>query len=127
MNLLGTLTLPGEARSAGRARAFVRDVAAHVHEDTMADIALCVDELVANACEHTASGVGGQVVVIVSASRDVLRVTVLDEGGTDGKPRVRTDLSAEDGRGLLLVDALSTTWNSHAALKGTAVWAEFAI
>ncbi len=91
----------------------------------MADIALCVDELVANACEHTASGTGGQVTVVVSATRDVLRITVLDQGGTLGKPCVRTDLCAEDGRGLLLVEALSTAWGCHPALNGTAVWAEF--
>lgn len=125
MRLLGTITLPGVAKSAPQARAFVRRLAPHVEREAMDDIVLCVDELVANACEHTASGAGGQVTLIVSAARNVMRVTVIDEGGTHGKPCVRTDSWSEHGRGLLLVEALSLGWGSHAALNGTAVWAEF--
>ncbi|GAA0267511.1 ATP-binding protein [Actinomadura nitritigenes] len=125
MRLLGTTTLPGVARSAPEARAFVRRVAPHIDAEALADITLCVDELVANACEHTASGLGGRVTVIVSAAEGTLRVTVLDDGGTGGAPCVRDAPCGEDGRGLRLVDALSTAWGSHGALGGTAVWAEF--
>lgn len=126
MKLLGTITMPGVPKSAQTARAFVRGLAPHIGHEAMADIVLCVDELVANACEHTASGTDhGQVTVIVSTGRDVLRVTVLDQGGTQGRPRVRDDPCSEDGRGLLLVDALSKSWGTHPALNGTAVWAEF--
>ncbi|XRQ09483.1 ATP-binding protein [Actinomadura welshii] len=125
MKLLGTITVPGVPKSAQAARAFVRGMAPHIEDEAMADIVLCVDELVANACEHTASGTGGQVTVIVSTGEDVLRVTVLDQGGTQGRPRVQSDPCAENGRGLLLVDALAKSWGSHPALNGTAVWAEF--
>jgi anti-sigma regulatory factor (Ser/Thr protein kinase) len=125
MRLLGTTSLPGVARSAPEARAFVRRVAPHIEAEALADIVLCVDELVANACEHTASGLGGRVTVIVSAAEETLRVTVLDDGGTGGAPQVRAAPCGEDGRGLWLVDALSTAWGSHSALGGTAVWAEF--
>ncbi|MFA1549657.1 ATP-binding protein [Actinomadura chokoriensis] len=125
MRLLGTITMPGVPRSAQTARAFVRRIAPHIEDEAMADVVLCVDELVANACEHTASGTGGQVTVVVSAREDVLRVTVLDQGGAQEQPRVRTDTFSEDGRGLFLVDALSKSWGSHPALNGTVVWAEF--
>ncbi|MFG2020761.1 ATP-binding protein [Actinomadura geliboluensis] len=125
LRLLGTMTMPGEPRSARVARAFVSGVATHVDGEALADVVLCVDELVANACEHTASGTGGQVTVVVSAREDVLRVTVLDQGGAQKQPQVRTDPYAEDGRGLFLVDALSKSWGSHPSLNGTAVWAEF--
>ncbi|SFQ26791.1 ATP-binding protein [Actinomadura madurae] len=125
LRLLGTITMPGVARSARAARAFVRGIAPQVDDEAMADIVLCVDELVANAVEHTASGTGGQITVVVSARDDILRVTVLDQGGAREQPRVCTDLCAEDGRGLLLVDALSKSWGSHPALNGSAVWAEF--
>ena len=125
MRLLGTITMPGVPRSAQVARAFVSVVATHVDDEALADVVLCVDELVANACEHTASGTGGQVTVVVSAREDVLRVTVLDQGSAQRQPRVRSDPFAEDGRGLFLVDALSKSWGSHPALNGTAVWAEF--
>ncbi|MFE9106207.1 ATP-binding protein [Actinomadura geliboluensis] len=125
LRLLGTMTMPGEPRSARVARAFVSGVATHVDGEALADVVLCVDELVANACEHTASGTGGQVTVVVSAREDVLRVTVLDQGGAQKQPQVRTDPYAEDGRGLFLVDALANSWGSHPSLNGTAVWAEF--
>lgn len=125
MTLFGTITLPGVPRSAQAARAFVRDVAPHVGDEVLADIVLCVDELVANACEHTASGTGGQVTVVASSGEDILRVTVLDQGGAKRRPCVRDDLCSEDGRRLFLVDALSDDWGSHQALNGTAVWAEF--
>ena len=126
MKLLGTITMPGVPKSAQAARAFVRGLAPDVEDEAMADIVLCVDELVANACEHTASGTDdGEVTVIVSTGEDVLRVTVLDQGGTRGRPRVRRTPCSEDGRGLLLVDALSKSWGTHSALRGTAVWAEF--
>lgn len=125
LRLLGTITMPGEPRSARVARAFVSGVATHVDGEALADVVLCVDELVANACKHTASGTGGQVTVVVSAREDVLRVTVLDQGGAQKQPQVRTDPYAEDGRGLFLVDALSKSWGSHPSLNGTAVWAEF--
>ncbi|NVI86126.1 ATP-binding protein [Actinomadura sp. BRA 177] len=125
MRFLGTITVPGVPRSAQVARAFVSGVAPDVDDEAMADIVLCVDELVANACEHTASGTGGQVTVVVSAREDILRVTVLDQGGAQGQPRVRTEICSEDGRGLFLVDALSKSWGCQPALNGTAVWAEF--
>lgn len=125
MRPLGTITLPGMPRSAPEARAFVRGLVPDAEPDALADVSLCVDELVANACEHTASGAGGTVTVVVSAGDEVLRVTVLDDGGTDGKPCVQTDAWSEGGRGLQLVEALSTGWGSHAAPRGTAVWAQF--
>lgn len=125
MRNLGVINLPGVARSAPEARAFVRRTLPGMESWTMDDIALCVDELVANACEHTSSGRGGRVMVVVSASPDVLRVTVIDNGGADDKPCVRDESGAVNGRGLRLVEALSTGWGAHEALGGTAVWADF--
>ncbi|MFV2179167.1 ATP-binding protein [Actinomadura sp. LOL_011] len=129
MRALGTITLPGVARSAPRARGFVRGLVPDVEPDALADVALCVDELVANACEHSASGAGGTVTVTVTVSADgaLLRVTVLDDGGTDGKPCVRGDAWSEGGRGLQLVEALAAGWGSQAGRRGTVVWAEFRI
>ncbi|QFG23055.1 ATP-binding protein [Actinomadura sp. WMMB 499] len=125
MRELGTVSLAGVARSAPRARKFVRRLVPDAAPDVLADVALCVDELVANACEHTASGAGGTVTVVVSGDGSRLRVTVLDDGGSDGKPCVRGDAWSEGGRGLQLVEALSAGWGSHAGPHGTAVWAEF--
>lgn len=127
MRVLGTISLPGVPRSAPEARGFVRrTVEARLELDpcTSGDVELCVDELVANACEHTASGCGGRVTVTVGAGRGILRVTVADEGGTDGKPHVAAGFG-EDGRGLRLVDALALCWGVDEKAAGTEVWAEF--
>lgn len=125
MRNLGTINLPGIAQSAPQARAFVRKAVPGLDDETLADIALCVDELVANACEHTASGRGGRVMVAVGESGGTVRITVTDDGGAAGKPCVRDEPTCEDGRGLRLVEALSTGWGSHGAARGTAVWADF--
>ncbi|MFC5748872.1 ATP-binding protein [Actinomadura rugatobispora] len=114
-------------RSAPRARAFVGRVAGdrlRVDAEVLGDIGLCVGELVANACEHTASGQGGRVAVVVEARRAVVRVTVIDDGGADGKPHVAEPFG-EDGRGLRLVEALAAGWGVDEADGGSAVWAEF--
>ncbi|MEU5881085.1 ATP-binding protein [Spirillospora sp. NPDC047279] len=125
MNVLGTISLPGVARSAPQARTFVRRLAGlselPFDDETVADMQLCVDELVANACEHTASGRGGRVTVTVSRGRDRLRVSVIDDGGAVTKPCVHHDLDGENGRGLRLVDALSARWG----VEDTTVWVEF--
>ncbi|MBA8950384.1 ATP-binding protein [Actinomadura namibiensis] len=124
MNLLGVISLPGVARSAPEARAFVRRVVGD-GGDLLGDLVLCVDELVANACEHTASGRGGRVSMLVEGTDGALRVTVVDDSGSATKPCVRTEVCGEDGRGLRLVEALSSGWGVAEAGGGTAVWVEF--
>lgn len=126
MRLVGVLTAPGVTRSAPLARAFLTRLARmydliDVTEETLADLVLCVDELVANACEHTASGRGGRVAVYVETDSAAVRLTVRDDGGALTEPRVQPEACGEGGRGLWLVEALSTAWGSHE----TSVWAEF--
>ncbi|MFC4908640.1 ATP-binding protein [Actinomadura gamaensis] len=126
MMLVGVLDVPGVARSARAAREFLTRLARrlaliNVTDDTLADLVLCVDELVANACEHTASGRGGRVVIYVETDGRTVRLTVRDDGGALTEPRVQPEACGEGGRGLWLVEALSTAWGSH----DTSVWAEF--
>lgn len=54
-----------------------------------------------------------------------VRVTVVDDGGALGKPYVRDEPGAPDGRGLGLVQALSDRWGADEGERGWAVWAEF--
>ncbi|MFF5262442.1 ATP-binding protein [Actinomadura viridis] len=125
--VLGAISLPGVTRSAPEARAFVGRIAGaclRVAEDVRGDIDLCVSEMVANACEHTASGKGGRIGVVVAVKREVVRVTVVDDGGAAGTPHV-AEAYGENGRGLLLVEALALDWGVDEARTGTAVWAEF--
>ncbi|MFI0357288.1 ATP-binding protein [Actinomadura sp. 9N407] len=131
MRTLGTISLPGVTRSAPEARAFVRLMAGThlgLERDVLGDIELCVDELIANACEHTASGRDGKVAVVLEVGREtgreVLRLKVIDDGGANGKPHV-AEGCGEDGRGLRLVEALSLGWGVDQAWNGTEVWADF--
>lgn len=92
----------------------------------------CVSELAANAITHTASGAGGVFTVeVIWPAAGIAKIAVTDAGGPR-EPAVRPqepgdpqDLP-EGGRGLTLVDALSSSWGYHDAGwgAGRTVWAE---
>ena len=130
MRTIGALSLPGLRTAPRQARLFVRSVletsCLEIDEETAGDIELCVDELVANAWEHTASGRGGHVTVKVAVDARALRTTVIDDGGARTKPYVSHEpAAAEHGRGLRLVDGLAERWGVDEVGGGSAVWAEF--
>ncbi|WP_179278962.1 ATP-binding protein [Actinomadura mexicana] len=119
---IGTVTLPGTDRSVAHARRFVREV---LGPEPVADaVELCVSELVTNAVRYSASGDGGQVAIAVIADGDVIRGEVTDDGAAGSTPRVRDEPSCEGGRGMMIVDALSTRWGVTSARSGTTVWFE---
>jgi hypothetical protein len=80
-------------------------------------------ELGTNAVRHTASGRGGRFVVEVAWSRPTTRVAVYDEG-SPSSPRVTEDLLCEDGRGLLMVNALAVRTGVGGNTQGRVVWAD---
>ncbi|THA67120.1 ATP-binding protein [Streptomyces sp. A0958] len=84
---------------------------------------LIVSELVTNAVVHTASA---RVVCELRYLTGGLRVSVQDQGHQPGGPRLGRGADDEHGRGLLLVDSLSSAWGSHDAGDGSGriVWAE---
>ena len=72
-------------------------------------IELLTGELVSNAVVHGPAD--GQVVVGLRIDRRTVRVTVRDSGA--GRPRVRhPEPTAPSGRGLALVEALSSAWGT---------------
>ena len=75
-----------------------------------------VTELATNALRHAA----GPRSVIISASPYHLHVAVRD--GSDKAPR-RRDADDEHGRGLRIVEGLSTAWGSTPTRDGKVVWA----
>ncbi|MEU1516879.1 ATP-binding protein [Streptomyces sp. NPDC005811] len=91
--------------------------------------ALVVAELAANAVTHArVRGRSFRLSLTIDAP-DTLRVEVADPRG-DRPPQPRTanaaafDLTAESGRGLLLVTALATTWGTAPyPPSGKTVWA----
>ncbi|MER5180723.1 ATP-binding protein [Streptomyces sp. NPDC002896] len=111
-------------RSAGQARRLTRARLSgwSVGEDTCETAALVISELVTNALVHTASR------VIVCELRDDarrLRISVRDEGCTPGEPHPSPRRPEEEhGRGLLLVEAVSSAWGAQEAGSGLLVWAD---
>ena len=82
-------------------------------------------ELGTNAIQHTASGNGGWFTVEVACLGSVIRVAVTDEGAPGG-PCVNEDPLSDDGRGLVIVRALSVTSGVCGNTSGRTVWAEIA-
>lgn len=116
--------LPGIAESAAASRRLLAEALAVAGCCPAAgDSAVIVDELVANAVEHTRSGKGGEVrVTVATAPGQWVLLLVGDDGTDDGSgPSVPAQRpSAESGRGLLLVAALSS---AHGYAPGGLSWA----
>lgn len=115
--------LPCEAPSVGRARSWVRDQLAAVYDALgylTDDIALVVSELVTNCVSTEAH----RFTLVVEAHHTTVRIAATDNApGVPTKRRPPPD--ALHGRGLVIVDALSTRWGVTPANDGKTVWAEF--
>ena len=113
------LNLPHDASAASTARrATEHRFAGALSSRRRGDVALVVSELVNNAVVHGE----GDIVVKLQLDGEVLRGEVIDDGG-GFEHAVRTrgprDIS---GRGLLIVEALTSRWGIH---EGTThVWFE---
>ncbi len=122
---------PGEPAQVRRVRAFVASVLAGcpARETLLA----CVSELAANAIAHTASGADGVFIVEVARPAPGMALVAVNDEGSPREPQIRRPAQhgdprdlAECGRGLALVDALSSRWGYRDldAGAGRTVWAE---
>nr|WP_158681152.1 ATP-binding protein [Streptomyces viridochromogenes] len=94
------------------------------------DATLIVSELVTKAVCHGSGPVWHTVRHIPDGAADVVRLEVGDHGlGWAGvpEPRERGDGSSCGGRGLLLVEALSSRWGAWRLPHGFVVWAEVSV
>ena len=105
-------TFRGEASQVPLARRFARRYLAERHacpEPVIGDILLCVTEIAANAVQHTASGLEGHFTVVLCASRQGVRVEVIDDGPAVAARHRRAggddDFAPPGGLGLRLVSA----------------------
>ena len=87
------------------------------------DVVTVAVELATNAVRHTASGRGGWFGLEVTWHRLTVRVAVAD-GGAEAGPRPVDDPMGECGRGLLVVQALSSRTGVTGDQRGRLVWAE---
>lgn len=89
------------------------------------DVASVATELGSNAIRHTASGCRGWFAVEVSwlGSPAAVRLAVAD-GGAPAGPTMIDDPLAEHGRGLMLVNGLSSRTGVSGDERGRVVWAD---
>lgn len=124
--VLGSLTIPGRPEEVRGSRAFVtRTLAAAGKGDSVDSHAatLLTSELVTNAIRHTASGgPSGTVTIVIVDLPDGVLIEVVDEGSSAGTPVVRSDLLAQNGHGLYLVQQMAAQWGFLRDPGGTTVW-----
>jgi PAS domain S-box-containing protein len=111
-------TLPPVPESIGAGRACVRDILAEWCQHDQADAAcLLTTEILANAVRHARSPAWLR--VYLTASEIIIEVTddsaQLPQRGDPGP-------DDESGRGLVIVDALATSWGARPTGTGKAVW-----
>ncbi|GGK99654.1 hypothetical protein Sme01_60980 [Sphaerisporangium melleum] len=106
--LLGVIDLVGRPESVQLARQFASIRLGEGHP-ALEDVILLTSEVVTNAITHSNSRDGGRVTVVMVDCHEYIHVNVSDAGAKTA-PRLRTDTNGENGRGLVLVDALSRDW-----------------
>lgn len=117
---VATLDLPQALTSAAEARRFVAGkVTDWGLEDLLDDALLVASELAANAVTHADSPCR----IRLSVNAATLRIDVIDTGSGTPEPQPAS-WTEEHGRGLHLVDALTTAWGLEIIPEGKLVWAE---
>jgi anti-sigma regulatory factor (Ser/Thr protein kinase) len=120
------VVVPHHVRGARLVRRRLADALAGViGPDRLGDIVAVTAELVGNAIRHAAPLPGGVVRVAWRLlANGCVQVRVTDGGAaTPPLPRF-APADALDGRGLAIVDALSTRWGVERDGLGQCVWAE---
>ena len=114
--------LPHSDRAPRLARAFVAESLQRWHLDNMIEAAsLVVSEVVTNAVIHAQSDAE----LVLERTPTALRISVTDRGS--GLVRQPGMSGSDGGRGLLIVQQLSTSWGAEPTGDGNRVWAELPI
>lgn len=118
------LVVPAVPRSVGLVRRYAVDASTALGWGESANtVTLLVSELATNAAVHAS---GGQIRVRVLDRGLRLRVEVSDDSPDLPVPR-SAPVSAEDGRGLALVEALARRHGVDARHDGKTVWFEIGV
>src|SRR6476646_4198799 len=120
------LLLPFAAASVGVARRrLVSDlIAADVYDSAVCDVALVISELFSNALRHAAPLPGSKIRVAWRIDPGSVQVSVSDGGGPTVPELGEPTPGATGGRGLRIVEKLSSRWGTSTGEDGSTVWAE---
>lgn len=118
------LTIPARPEHVATARQFV--IATLGDDNPLADTAsLLTSELVTNSLQHSNSTYDGAILAVGAArATHWLRIEVVDDGAPTLPTLRQPTLDDESGRGLALVDSLSTRWGTQRTDAGTTTWFE---
>lgn len=119
----GVFRLPARGASVAAARRRLCELLYEwgVAEPVRNDAALVVSELFTNALVHTDST---EIACRVQATSETVYLAITDQGCGASGPEVREPEEAENGRGLLLVNALAELWGVRVEHDcGRTVWA----
>ncbi len=120
--VLGAWDFPGLVEAVRSTRTHIDQVCAEadIELDVVEHVSLVASELVTNAVTHAASHVR----VTLEKWQNSLRLIV--EDASQEEPSVQAiDDSAENGRGLHIVNELSQEWGYELTHDGKKVWAAF--
>lgn len=118
-----TRELPADPTAPRLARRFVVEVLSGwaVDEDVVDRAELCVSELVTNAVIHS----GTEPTLTIQNDGACLLLMVQDQGSHNRvRPIEAAGADVVSGRGLSLVQAMSSAWNVEQSTDGTLVWCE---
>ncbi len=98
-------------------------VSAGIYESVVGDAAVVVSELLSNAIRHAAPLPGSKIRVAWTLNEEALRVAVSDAGGGPLPHVTQASPAAPGGRGLSIVETLSSHWGVLRDDGETTVWA----
>ncbi|MFE4256413.1 ATP-binding protein [Streptomyces sp. NPDC056910] len=81
-------------------------------------------ELTSNAVRHARTTQGREFGMTLRLLESIVRVEVRDPDPTLPAPADGEDLEADSGRGLLIVDRLTSSWGSAPDVLGKTIWAD---
>lgn len=121
--------IPASPRAPAEARRWVSDLDEDLDASARERVMLLLSELVSNSVRHGQLVPGDHVDISVTRHDRTIRVEVHDEGlGFDlasvYPPRPSHGPDADQGYGLVLLDAMAARWGVDAA-RPTTVWFEF--
>jgi anti-sigma regulatory factor (Ser/Thr protein kinase) len=117
------ILLPPTAQGPLAARNFARDMLDEWRIPAAYEVALIASELVTNAVIHTS----GTITLSLGLRDDAVRIVCTDDNAGAIPIRRGRVRATENGRGLILVGALSFEWGVEEHAGGKTVWADVAL